>query len=65
MAKKKITYNEALSEIEQIIESIENNEFEVDELSLKVKRVSELLSFCKDKLHKTEIEIENILKEID
>ncbi|TRX71876.1 exodeoxyribonuclease VII small subunit [Carboxylicivirga sp. M1479] len=65
MTKKKLTYNEAVSEIEEILQLIENEELDVDDLSTKVKRVSALIKMCKDKLHKTEQEVEKILNEID
>jgi exodeoxyribonuclease VII small subunit len=65
MNKKKGTYKEAISEIEEILAQIENNELDVDELSEKVKRVSILINLCKDKLKNTEEEIEKILREMD
>jgi len=65
MTKKKISYKEAIEEIEEILLQIENEELDVDDLSEKVKRVSSLIKTCKDKLHKTEEEVENILKEMD
>ncbi len=65
MTKKKLGYVEAIEEIEDILSKIEGDELDVDELSDKVKRVSVLLKFCKEKLHKTETEVENILKEIE
>ncbi|GAB7088289.1 MULTISPECIES: exodeoxyribonuclease VII small subunit [Marinifilum] len=65
MAKKKISYSEAIAEIEETIMLIENEELDVDDLSEKVKRVSELLVICKAKLNSTEKEVEKILKEID
>ncbi len=65
MSQNKITYNQAMEEIESILEKIENEELDVDILSEKVKRVSELINICKKKLHNTEEEVENILKEID
>ncbi|MCW3785648.1 exodeoxyribonuclease VII small subunit [Plebeiibacterium sediminum] len=65
MTKKKIGYVEAIEEIEEILSKIEGDELDVDELSEKVKRVSVLLKLCKEKLHKTETEVENILKEIE
>lgn len=65
MATKKITYSEAVSEIEKILEMIENDELDVDELAEKVKRVSELLKICKDKLFKTSEQVEQILKEME
>lgn len=65
MAKKKISYSEAVAEIEAILNEIENEEADVDVLSTKVKRAAELITNCKQKLNKTEKEIEEILKDID
>ncbi|MEL7588661.1 MAG: exodeoxyribonuclease VII small subunit [Prolixibacteraceae bacterium] len=65
MNPKKMTYKEAVAEIDEILEKIEQEELDVDELSEKVKRVSVLIRFCKEKLHKTGAEVENILKEME
>jgi exodeoxyribonuclease VII small subunit len=65
MATKKITYKEAILEIEDILKKIENEELDVDELSEHVSRVSVLIGICKDKLHKTEEEVEKILNDMD
>ena len=45
--KEKLSYKEAMAEIEQVVASLEENKLDVDELGVKVKRVSELLAFCK------------------
>ena len=65
MTKKKLTYSEAVEEIEDILSKIENEELDVDELSDQVKRVSSLIKLCKEKLFKTQKEVEQILEEID
>ncbi len=65
MATKKVSYSEAMAEIEEILEKIENEELDVDELAEKVKRVSVLLKTCKDKLTKTNEQVETILKEME
>lgn len=65
MAPRKLSYKEAVEEIDEILEKIENEELDVDELSEKVKRVSTLIKFCKEKLHTTQTEVENILKEME
>jgi exodeoxyribonuclease VII small subunit len=65
MNPKKMTYKEAVAEIEEILEKIEQEELDVDELSEKVKRVSFLIRYCKEKLHKTNAEVENILREME
>lgn len=65
MEENKLNYKEAMAEIESIVAKLEDNQLDVDELSGKVKRVSELIAFCKSKLHETEEEVEKILKSID
>ena len=61
---KKLTYSEAKAELEKIVESIESNELDVDALTEKVKRASELISFCNDKLTKTDDDLQKILENI-
>lgn len=65
MTNKTLTYKEAISEIEKILVSIEKDEPDVDELTEKVKRVTFLIKFCKDKLYKTQEDVEKVLKGID
>ncbi len=65
MAKKSITYAEAIAEIEEIVEKIEGDELDIDNLAQNVKRVAELIKFCKAKLRATEEEVERILKDFD
>ncbi|MEN6454110.1 MAG: exodeoxyribonuclease VII small subunit [Prolixibacteraceae bacterium] len=65
MNSKKMTYKEAVAEIDEILAKIEQEELDVDELSEKVRRVSLLIRFCKEKLHKTSEEVENILREME
>ena len=65
MAVKKQSYRESIEEVETILASIENDELDVDELSEKVKRVTVLLKSCKEKLYKTNEEVEKVLKEME
>lgn len=65
MAKKNISYNEALKEIEEILYKIENEELDIDNLSENVLKATELLKSCKQKLTQTEKEIEKIIADID
>jgi exodeoxyribonuclease VII small subunit len=59
---KKPTYTEAYTELQKIVEDIENAEINIDDLEAQIKKASELLKICKDKLYKTE---ENVLKSIE
>lgn len=59
------TYNEAFDELQNIVAEIESGEINVDELSLKISRASELIAVCKAKLSASEEEVENLLKKLD
>jgi exodeoxyribonuclease VII small subunit len=63
MKKKEITFNEAISQIEEIVNSIESGEPDIDILSEKVKRASELIKLCREKLRETEKKIDEIIQE--
>ncbi len=60
-SKAEISYSDAISEITQIIHEIEQNQVDIDLLSEKVKRVTFLLDFCKNKLKNTEEQTNKIL----
>ena len=61
----KIKYTDACDELQQIVLDIEDGEISVDELSVKVKRASELIKICKEKLSSTEEDVNLILKELE
>jgi exodeoxyribonuclease VII small subunit len=63
--EKEIKYTAAFEELQQIVEEIESGEISVDELSEKVKRASVLIAVCKEKLFKTEDDVNQILKELE
>ncbi len=62
---KSVTYKEALAELELIMEKLEKEEVDIDDLSGLVKRASELLAVCRDKIYKTEQEVEKILLDLE
>ena len=63
MQEKKLTYTEAYEELQEIVKKMENADISIDELSEKIKRASLLIKICKDKLFKTEEEINAIINE--
>jgi exodeoxyribonuclease VII small subunit len=65
MAKSKLTYSSAISELEGIVKDIESGEIDVDVLTEKVKRASELIKFCKDRLRNTQKTVEKTLVDIE
>ncbi|OYT15710.1 MAG: exodeoxyribonuclease VII small subunit [Bacteroidetes bacterium 4572_77] len=62
---KKITYESALNELQNIVAEIEGEEIGIDELSKKVKRAAELLKTCQQKLRQTEEDVNEILAQFD
>lgn len=58
-----IKYEAALADIQSIVSKMENDELDVDQMSVQLKRAQELIKFCKDKLTKTDEEIKKILAE--
>ena len=62
MAKKEIGYNEAIHEVETILEKLNNEELDVDKLAEEVKRAAELIGLCKEKLRKAEDEVAKVIK---
>jgi exodeoxyribonuclease VII small subunit len=62
--EKKISYTEAILELEAIVTEIEQGEITIDTLSEKVKRASELIRICKAKLTATEEDVSKILGEL-
>ena len=63
MKEEKTNYTEAFEELQSIVTKMETAEISVDELSEKIKRASTLIKICKDKLFKTEEEINAIIHE--
>lgn len=63
MAKKEIKYEEAVAQLEEIVEKMENDELDIDQLSDQLKRAKELVKLCKAKLTKTDEEIKKLLSE--
>ena len=64
MKYSELTYSQAKQELEEIVSAIESGELDVDALTEKVKRASELIAFCKEKLTKTDKELQKILEDI-
>lgn len=59
-----ITYTEAFNELQEIVTEMEHAEISIDVLDQKIRRASELMKICKDKLYKTEQNVQDILKEM-
>lgn len=63
--EQKMTYETAYRELQSIAKEIETESVSVDVLAEKVKRASELITFCQKKLRATEEEVNNIIKQME
>ncbi|MBK7886689.1 MAG: exodeoxyribonuclease VII small subunit [Bacteroidetes bacterium] len=61
---EKFSYEKAKAELEEILEELERGETGVDTLAKHVKRASELIRLCREKLRSTESEVDNLLKDL-
>lgn len=62
MTEIELKYEDALRQIEQIVEKLENNELDIDTMGEQLKTAQKLIRLCKDKLTKTDDEIKKILE---
>lgn len=60
-----LTYESAYKELSEIANEIENESVSVDVLATKVKRASELITFCQTKLKSTETEVNKIIAQME
>lgn len=63
--KEEIRYADAMAELERILEALEDDAIDVDELAAQVRRASELLKLCRERLTQTQVEIEKVVAEFD
>jgi exodeoxyribonuclease VII small subunit len=60
-----LNYTKAFEELQTIVAEMENGKISVDDLAVKVKRASELIKICKNKLSETEGDVQKILSDLD
>lgn len=58
--KDNLKYEEAFAQLQDIVRKMESDEYSIDEIAVQLKTAQQLIKFCKDKLTKTEQEIQKI-----
>ena len=61
MSAKRVTYAEAMAEVEKILQRLRSGEISVDELSSDVARATRLIAECRKILSRTEAEVERLI----
>ncbi len=59
-----LSYEEAMDDLGRILEELEGEESDLDRLAERVRRASELVRHCREKIHGTEMEVEKVLKDL-
>ena len=62
---KEMNYEEAVQQLESIVQRMENDELDIDELTTELKKAQELIKMCKAKLTKVDEDIKKILSQDD
>jgi len=65
MAKKKsiveLGYAEAIAELEEILETLDRDDVDVDQLSEHVQRAAELIELCRERIGSAKLRIEEVV----
>lgn len=58
---KELSYNQAMTELEQILKTIQSDGCDIDSLTALTRRATELLATCRERLTATDEELRSIL----
>lgn len=58
---EKINYEEAVRQLEAIVDKMENGKMDLESMTTQLKKAQELIKLCKNKLTKTDAEIEKLI----
>lgn len=59
---KEIKYEEAVHKLETIVDKMEREELDIDSMAAQLKEAQELVKLCKQKLKRTDNEIQKLLE---
>jgi len=61
---KKLSFGEAVHEVEEILQGLEDDTVDIDTLGVEVKRAVELIQVCRQKLEKTDKEVRDLVSDL-
>ncbi|MBO7313980.1 MAG: exodeoxyribonuclease VII small subunit [Alistipes sp.] len=65
VSKSKLSYTDAISELEAILQRLRSGELGIEELTTSVKRAKELIEICKGELTETKTELDKIINDTE
>lgn len=57
---EKISYESALTELQELVTELQGAAVSIDDLSAKAKRAAELIQYCREKLRHTDQELKGL-----
>ena len=60
--KSNLTFDKAYSELNKLVEQIEDDKIQVDTLTAKVEEANNLIKFCETKLRKIDNDVNRLSK---
>ena len=58
-------YADALAELEEILDQLEDDDIDVDVLSTKVERAAVLIRLCRNRIRAAQVNVEEIVAELE
>jgi exodeoxyribonuclease VII small subunit len=58
-------YAEAMVELEEILDELEGDHLDVDVLAERVRRASELLTTCRDRIARAQADVDKIVADLE
>lgn len=58
-----MSYEEAMAELQSIVADLQEEAISIDDLSERVRRAAELIRYCREKLRRTESDLESLFKD--
>ena len=59
-----LSYSAAATELEAILSALERETVDIDDLEARVARATELIRFCRERLTRTQLEVERIVTDL-
>lgn len=60
-----LSYEQAYSELRQIIDRLENSDVNIDVLTKEIERAESLLDFCNKRLLQVEVDVQELTKRLE
>ena len=62
---EELPYGDAVDELKEILQGIENEEVDLDQLSAQVERAALLIRTCRDRIERAEMRVRKVLSTLD